>query len=176
MAYILDNKKNTSSYIVPVGSAPMMESLVDMQIKAELSVGPDNSQKYTFPAVKASGLGYILQDTLGDGNLAWVPISDTAAGDPSFEFMRITDSGVDYVLDDEDHGIEIVSDTYTTVTLPTAAGIGGRVYFVSRGSDTEIVLTAQTGETIDGLQTYTFHKKYTHLSVMSNGVDTWYVL
>ena len=135
----------------------------------------NKNAEYIFPVLNAPGPGYILEDTSGDGILQWVLIS-SGSGNPSFNFKRIIDSGVNYLLGTTDYAVEIVSDTYTAVTLPSAADIGGRVFFISRGSNVNIILTAQSGETIDGLHTYTYYRKYTHLTVMSNNVNVWYIV
>jgi hypothetical protein len=177
MAYILDNKKNLGHYVVPTGTQPIVTALEDTQIKAEFSIGPNDSTKYTFPTTKAPGIGYILEDTLGDGNLQWVLASSGSSGDPSFNFKRIIDSETNYILGATDYAIEIVSDTYTTVTLPSAASIGGRVFFVSRGSDNDTLrIVAQLGETIDGGPDYRYLRKFTHMTVMSNDVNQWYII
>jgi len=183
MAYILDNKKNTETYIIPEGSTPKLNALIDTEIQATFSIGTSNTSNYIFPTERPVGSGYVLQDVLGDGNLEWV-LGDSlggggggSSGNPSFNFKRITDGGTNYTLDDDDYAIEIVSDTYNTVTLPNATGRGGRVYFISRGSDNnDLILTAQAGETIDGWQERDFPRKYTHLTVMSNSVNKWYVI
>ena len=182
MAYILDDNKNhTSSYLSTLGNtdSPKIEANVDTQIKAELSIGPDNNTKYIFPATRSPGPGYVLEDTLGDGNLKWVLSSGGggSSGNPSFNFKRITDLGTNYILGEMDYAIEIVSDTYNTVTLPTALNKGGRVYLISRGSNNDnLQLVAQVGETIDDTNSYKYLRKYTRMSVMSNSVDKWYII
>ncbi len=179
MAYILDNKKALGSYVIPAGTTPAVNSLIDTQIMAEFSIGPDDSKKYIFPEEKAPGAGYILEDVKGDGNLSWVLPSGGGGGggDPSFNFKRITDGGLNYILGPADYAIEIVSDTYNFITLPLAAGLGGRVYFVSRASDNNTLkITTQGADTIDGGAQYKYLRKYTHMSVMSNDVNMWYII
>lgn len=179
MAYILDDKKDIGAYVIPTGTAPVVESLADTQIKAEFSIGPDDSKKYTFPTTKAPGTGYILEDTLGNGNLQWVLASSGggSSGDPSFNFKRIIDGGTNYLLGGTDHAIEIVSDTYNTVTLPSAAGLGGRVFLVSRASNNNnLRIVTQIGETLDGGSSYRYLRKYTRMTVMSNDIDEWYII
>lgn len=182
MAYILDNKKaNTERYLINPDSniSPSLVALVDTEIQATFSIG-SSPTNYIFPETRPPGADYILVDTLGDGNLEWVQASTLGgggSGNPSFNFKRIIDGGSNYILSDDDYAIEIVSDTYNSITLPTASGIGGRVYFTSRGSNNNnLIITAQNGELIDGYQTYKFAKKYTHMSVMSNNVNQWYII
>lgn len=177
MAYILDNKKNLGHYVVPIGTNPIVAALEDTQIKAEFSIGPNDIAKYTFPTTKAPGSGYVLEDTKGNGILEWTLSSATGGGNPSFNFKRIIDGGTNYILGDTDYAIDIVSDTYTTVTLPTAAGIGGRVFLVSRASNNATLkIMAQPGETIDKEQIYKYLRKYTRMTVMSNDINDWYIV
>ncbi len=176
MAYILDDKKNIESFIVPTSTVPIVTSLNDTQIKALFSIGQDDPNKYTFPANKAPGVGYILEDVKGNGILEWVSPSGLS-GDQSINFKRITDSGTNYLLGSTDYGVEIVSDTYNFVTLPLASNIGGRVFFISRASDNDnLKLVAQGTDTIDGHPDYKFLRKYTHLTLMSNNTDKWYIV
>lgn len=178
MAYILDDKKNIESYVIPTGTQPIVTALEDTQIKAEFSIGPNDSNKYIFPTTKAPGIGYILEDVKGDGVLEWTQASSGGgSGDPSFNFKRIVDSGTNYVLGATDYAIEIVSNTYNFVTLPLASGIGGRVFFVSRASDNNTLkIVTQGSDTIDGINNYHYLRKYTHMTVMSNSVDKWYIV
>jgi hypothetical protein len=172
MAYVLDDRNDLTAFINPTGSTPTIKAIANTQIDAKLSIGGD-TKIYEFPTERATSAGYILQDTAGNGVLEWVPAS--AINNNSIEFKRITDAGTIYNLTDADQGIEIVSDTYTGILLPTAVGRAGRTFFISRGSDTIITMTTTAGETIDGRLTYKFTKKFTHFSVLSNGVN-WYVL
>ncbi len=179
MAYILDNKKPTSaSSVTTVENTSVITNLVDTQIKAELSIGVDDNTKYKFPTTKAPGTGYTLEDTKGDGTLQWVPsASVTGSGNPSFTFARITDNGTNYLLSSQDYAVEIVSDTYNTVVLPSAANIGGRVYLISRASNNDTFkVVAQPGETIDGDQEFKYLRKYTRMTLMSNDVSEWYII
>ncbi len=178
MAYILDDKKNIESYVVPTGTQPVITSMEDTQIKALFSIGPNDPAKYTFPASKAPGIGYILEDTKGNGVLEWViPAGGGTSGDQSINFKRIVDGGTNYMLGATDYGIEIVSDTYNSVTLPLAGGAGGRVFFVSRASDNNnLKIITQGADTIDGYIERKFLRKYTHMTLMSNNVDKWYIV
>jgi hypothetical protein len=178
MAYILDDKKNVEAYIVSSGTQPIITSLEDTQIQALFSIGPNDTGKYTFPASKAPGMGYILEDTKGNGLLEWVlPSGGGSSGDQSINFKRIVDGGFNYMLGTTDYGIEIVSDTYSFVTLPLAAGSGGRVFFVSRASDNNALkIVTQGSDTIDGYPDSKFLRKYTHMTLMSNDVDKWYIV
>ncbi len=176
MAYILDDKKNIETYIIPTGTQPILTSLEDTQIKAHFSIGANDLNKYNFPINRAPGIKYTLEDTKGDGNLEWVQSSGTS-GDQSINFKRIIDNGVNYILGTSDFGVEIVSDTYNFVTLPLAAGIGGRVFFVSRASNNGMLkIVTQGADTIDGRSDYRYMRKYTHMTLMSNDIDRWYIV
>ena len=170
MAYLFDNKKNTEHYIVPMGTTPTLTAFTDTQIAATFSIGTTNI--YTFPTARAPGPNYILQDTLGNGQLQWV-LSSLG----SSNFKRITDTGTDYVLNTtDDYGVEIVSDTYVYITLPPASGNAGRSYLLSRASNTDISLRTQLGDDIDGKSSQLLNRKKTRLTVLSNGVNSWYIV
>lgn len=173
MAYILDNKRALGRYIIPEGSNPTVTSRVDVRVDASFMIGGDGT-KYTFPIIKAPGPGYILKDVLGDGVLDWV--SATVADPCKYEFKRITAPGTNYLVQPEDCALEIVNDGYTSVTLPSAVGIGGKIYLISRGSNTKFTLYPQPGEKIDDNDSHVFLKKYTRLTVMSNDVGGYYII
>jgi hypothetical protein len=176
MAYIFDDKKSLGAYAVPEGSSSTLSSLIDTQIKASLSIGTFDHTKYIFPATKAPGAGYTLKDVSGTGILTW----ELATGDSGdlcqYEFKQITGLDTNYNISTSDCAIEIISDTYTTVTLPSAAGLGGKIFLISRGSNTKFTLLPQTGEFIDNHPDYIFLKKHVRLTVMSNNTSEWYII
>lgn len=177
MAYLMDNKKSLGVFVIPEASAPVVSAFKDTQIKATFMIGQDDTKKYTFPTTKAPGADYILKDVLGDGQLSWV--LDTGGGGGSeckYDFVRITAPNTNYNLTAADCAIDIINDSYTTITLPSAAGLGGKVFVISRGSNTKFVLVPQPGETIDEHLNYIFLRKYVRLTVMSNDIDMWYIL
>lgn len=60
-----------------------------------------------------------------------------------------------------------------TVTLPTAAGIAGRQYFVKRvnGGINAVTVAAATGETIDGANSTSLLTQYAVVSLVSDGTN-----
>ena len=168
MAYLLDDKKDLGSFVIPEGSAPLVSSFKDTQIKATFAIGLSDPTKYTFPAAKAPGAGYVLKDVLGNGVLTW-ELASSGSSDPC-------KYGTNYNITMNDCAIEIVSDTYTTVTLPTALGSGGKIFLISRASNTGLNLLPQIGEKIDEHNNYIFPRKFTRLTVMSNNSNMFYIV
>lgn len=73
-----------------------------------------------------------------------------------------------------DFTIEITSGTFTQ-PLPSASGIGGRIYiFVNMGSGI-ITLDPNGSETIQGAATYQLKKQYDFVQIQSNGAN-WLVI
>ncbi len=65
-----------------------------------------------------------------------------------------------------------------TMTLPTAAGIAGRIYILKKTSAAanDVAVTGFNGtETIDGATTYTITTQYSYLIIQSDGAG-WYIL
>ena len=65
-----------------------------------------------------------------------------------------------------------------TMTLPTAAGIAGRIYILKKTSTAgnDVAVTGFNGtETIDGATTYTITNQYSYLIIQSDGA-AWYIL
>jgi hypothetical protein len=65
-----------------------------------------------------------------------------------------------------------------TMTLPTAAGIAGRIYFLKKTSSAgnNVTVAGYNGtETIDGATTFTITNQYSYLMIQSDGTN-WYIL
>jgi hypothetical protein len=65
-----------------------------------------------------------------------------------------------------------------TMTLPTAAGIAGRIYILKKTSaaGNNVSVAGYNGvETIDGATVYTITNKYSYLMIQSDGTN-WYIL
>ena len=92
------------------------------------------------------------------------------------DFKQIIGIDTIYYLTPADHAIEIISDTYNIVQLPSAVGNGGRLYTICRGSNNNnLVLKAATGDTIDTRTQLELKRKNDHLEIMCNGIDSWYI-
>jgi hypothetical protein len=65
-----------------------------------------------------------------------------------------------------------------TMSLPTAAGIAGRIYILKKTSaaGNNVTVAGYNGtETIDGSTTYTITNQYSYLMIQSDGTN-WYIL
>jgi hypothetical protein len=165
MSYILDNKTNLGSIVIPVGVVPVITvysgfsinqmqnstSYFNVSTNGTINIGSADSTVYN-NVIVTSGIDY--------------------------HFSQITDITLtDYLLTKNDYAIEIIADSINTVTLPTAVGNGGRTYVVSRGSDNNnLTLQCQAGENIDTRSQILLSRKHVHLKLMSNGQDSWYII
>lgn len=162
MAYILDKKKDLSSYGISQGTLPTVNFITDTTIT------PNGA---TEPYLSVSGNGQI---NIGGPNSS--NALDLNCG-VQFKFKQIIGTDTNYDLTMNDYAIEIISDSYMTVTLPTSAGNGGLTYIISRGSNNNaLVVKSQNGETIDGRQESGLWRKNTHVKVMSNSINAWYIV
>ena len=64
------------------------------------------------------------------------------------------------------------------VTLPSASGIEGRVYIIKVTVDGQVNIRPQVDQFIDNIPgpQGTFLQEWNTMTVVSNGVDTWYTL
>jgi hypothetical protein len=65
-----------------------------------------------------------------------------------------------------------------TITLPTAAGISGRVYIIKKiaaNSSNAVTLDGYGSETIDGATTVAIATQYSSYTIQSNGTS-WFVI
>jgi hypothetical protein len=62
-----------------------------------------------------------------------------------------------------------------TISLPTASGIGGRVYVIKKTSaaGNDAIISASGAETIDGSTTYTISSQYSGIMIQSDGIGWW---
>jgi hypothetical protein len=149
--YILDDKKNLDSFVIPVGTANKIN------IYSEFNVIPSN---YTTPRLSI----------LNDG-------TTYVAGGADFNFRRVNAAVSNYDLTLNDYAIEIISNSINSVTLPYAVNNGGRYYVVSRGATTNnnLILKPQVGDNIDMQQFIQLRRVGDHINVMSNDVNSWYI-
>lgn len=83
-----------------------------------------------------------------------------------------TNSAYTLGIDDQ---IILVNNT-TTITLPTAAGIEGRLYTIKRMDAVNVTTLAASGsETIDGAATQTINSLYAGITVVSDG-NNWVII
>jgi len=93
-------------------------------------------------------------------------------------FGKVTTITADYSATLDDEVILADSDSgAVTVTLPLAADAKSRRYSIKRtGALNTVTVSAQTGETIDGLLTQTLASQYYTITVVSDGDSAWHIL
>ena len=163
MSYLMDHKTNLGSIAIPVGASN------DIEIFSGFYVKPFG---FPNPLFSIADNGTI---TIGD------PLNPTPIvinSNIQYKFEQISGTGTNYLLSDSDYAIEILSNTYNFITLPSASGIGGRTYVLSRGttSNNSLTLVTQPGQTIDGRASIALPQQNDHLMVMSNDALSWYIL
>lgn len=79
-----------------------------------------------------------------------------------------------YSVKTTDCVIDCTANTFT-VTLPTAAGIQGQVFFIKNSGTGVVTLAAAGGEFIDGAATQILSVRYTSLSVISTNTG-WSII
>lgn len=66
-----------------------------------------------------------------------------------------------------------------TITLPSASGIGGRIYTIKKigtgGIDNQLTITPTGGATIDGGSSYVIYNDYTYVTLQTDGTN-WYII
>jgi hypothetical protein len=102
-------------------------------------------------------------------------------GGVDFLLRKIVDPAFtppNFTLTVNDFMIDVISDTFSTVTLPLSGNSGGRMYIVSRGFSGAGVLTLVTSgvDTIDGDPSISLPVQDTRVKVISDGVSKWYVI
>lgn len=163
MAYLIDRKATIGSYVIPVTGTNQVN------VFSEFAVSPINADIQF--GVFTNGdiqLGYTAPGS--NNNIIINSGID-------FNFSQVTGTDTTYLLTQNDYAIEIISDTYNTVLLPSALGIGGRTYIISRGSNNpNLVVRTQNGENIDTRQEIQLRRKNDHIKVMANNIDSYYVI
>jgi hypothetical protein len=67
------------------------------------------------------------------------------------------------------------SGSTTTITLPTAVGIQGRIYTIKCVGSYAVTVATTLGQTIDGSTTYSLSAQYKYISVISNNAH-WLII
>ena len=161
--YILDQKSNLGSVIIPVGA----DNIVTVLAEFEVIPPPLTASQFS---IRNNG-----DIAIGDPNSTNNVILNTGL---KLNFRQLTGTDSDYLLTSDDYMLEVASDTYNTITLPSALGKGGISYVVSRGStvNNNLVLRAQINETIDSRTQLSLVAAGDHIRVISNNIDTWYIV
>lgn len=79
-----------------------------------------------------------------------------------------------YPLTATDHVVDATSGTFT-ITLPTAAGITGRIYVIKNSGTGTITIATTSSQTIDGSTTKTLTTQYSGCQLISDGTN-WKVV
>jgi hypothetical protein len=157
--YILDHKQNLGSVVIPIG---ITGSVI---VYSEFAVITPSSTVSQFS----------ITDN-GDINLGGAG-SININTELKLDFKQINGTDTDYLLKGKDYAVEVVSDTYNSITLPSATSMGGVSYIISRGStvNNNLVLRAQPGENIDSRPELLLESPGSHIRVISNNINTWYI-
>ncbi len=163
MAYIIDDQ------YISLKESIAVEIGADVTISDELNVILDAN---TSPSFSILNDGTI---SIGSPNIS---NSISLNGGICYNFKKIIDGGTNYVLQDNDYFIEVVSPTYLTVTLPLAASGPGCSFIISRSNSntSNINVVAQIGDDIDDRSFLTLKRAGQHIKVISNGENSWYVV
>jgi len=78
-----------------------------------------------------------------------------------------------YTLAASDH--VLLANGASTISLPTASNISGRIYHIKNVSASIVVVSASNSETIDGSATVSLSSQYDKLQIISNGAN-WSIL
>jgi len=163
MAYIIDPNKNTIYKSVRIGSNNIT-IIDDTKIVLDDAEGP-------------------VFEVLDNGNInvggSGVNNTIKLNGGICFNFKKLTDNAIEYIITENDYMVEVASDTYNTIILPSAIGNAGCSYIISRGENTtnnNLVLQTQIGEDIDGREQSFLKYAGIHIKLLSNGEGRWYVI
>lgn len=162
MAYILDDKNNLGYIVIPNGPNDKITVFSEFEVKPQTATEP-----------------YLGVYENGDINIGGPNSSNNLIIEAGidFDFKQIFGTDSNYDLTENDYAIEIMSDSYNTVTLPSALNSGGRTFIISRGSNNNnLVIKAQPGETIDSRQELPLKRKNVHTKLISNDQNLWYVI
>lgn len=106
-----------------------------------------------------------------DSTTDFITISATGA-----DLISVYGTTVDYTATPDDEYIGVSSASAVTITLP--AGIPGRVYTIKdefgQGSG-KITVKPQTGEKVDGKNTYVISIPYQSINVVSRNSNWWII-
>jgi len=78
-----------------------------------------------------------------------------------------------YTATVNDYTIEVTATT--TITLPTAVGITGRIYTIKNTYSGSATVATTSSQTIDGSTTYSLSAQYKYVTVQSNGAN-WLII
>lgn len=160
--YILDKKENLASIVIPIG----LEKKV--VINSQFEVIPVGS---TEPYISTGNNGVTIGSSINNN------VAVNTHRPNTVRFKQLTGNYTYYNMTVNDYAVEVVSPTYTTITLPSSVNNGGRLYAISTTSmNPNLFVLPQPGESIDGGPSIQLKQKYTHIHIMSNNIADWYIL
>lgn len=165
MAYILDtNKKSVGKFVIPTGTEPKIT--VSEEVEVILEYGQNPSFNIT------NNGDIILGSSDLDNHIEF-------NGGICYNFKKIVDNETNYNLSHKDYFIEVVSETYDTITLPYANLNAGCSYIVSRANsnnNNNLKIYSQVEDDIDDRDFLSLKRPGQHINVMSNGENSWYII
>ena len=94
------------------------------------------------------------------------------------QIETVTSLSADTTIDDT-YGTMSVDATAanTTITLPTASGITGKIYRIAKSdaSANTVIIDGNASETINGATTLTLQYRYSSVSIQSDGTN-WIII
>jgi hypothetical protein len=92
--------------------------------------------------------------------------------------FRVESTGTDYNLIDSDHVVKFSTTSNITVYLPVAAIYSGREFIIIKtGTTGTLTISTTGGNNIDGsVTTFNIKKQFNKISLVSDGVNSWYIL
>ena len=164
MGFLIDDKTNLGRYVIPTGAGNIIS------VYNEFEIVPTGTTNKQFRVLSDGTIVLGKDDPNTYNNLIINAGINT-------NFRQLTDAGTNYLMTNNDYSIEVISNTYNSVTLPAALGIGGRTYIISKGStNPSFVVIAQPGDKIDGVSQIALKRTHDHFQIQSNGVDEWYII
>lgn len=104
------------------------------------------------------------------GNTLYFNVDIDLPGNP---FLDLTDTKTFYILQPNDHTVQVSSTTYLNIYLPKSLGLGGKEYYIFNNSTQTIKLNAFGGDFIDGRLAIPL-KSQQHIYVTSNSYNKWF--
>jgi hypothetical protein len=181
MAYLLDSAKNSlGTFVIPTGASSVVTSFQPTLIQNTLDIGSAPSTSYRLPPDRTLASNRVLKDANGDGVVSWSYVDGGGGGGSEiglYPFIRLTGILTNYNVESTDCVIDVVSDTFNTITLPFAAGLGGKMFIINRSSNNDaMTVVPQSGDNIDGFPVFYVDMKDTRLLVVSDNILDWFIV
>lgn len=102
-------------------------------------------------------------------------VDSTAWNDVHTVTYAYASKAADYTLTIDDYVVECTTGTFT-ITLPTAVGVTGQIYYIKSTSTGVITIATTSNQTIDGMASGTpLLDQYDCITLQSNGAN-WIIL